>query len=396
MTWKIWPTAAFGLCAVLVGAAILLFQDAIARSLVRPNTPFQIAERPPAPDYENPDRSAWVLWPEDGPSEAEIFYIHSTTYYSGARWNGPVEDVDSDAILKRLAVPNEAGPFLDTGRIYGPRYRQATLFAAFTHKFDGVAARRLAYQDVKQAFAAFLERTGRDTPILLVGYEQGGLHALGLLQDYFQNDEALRRRLAAAYIIGQATPRRLFNESLSRTPPCRSARSVRCVVSYVDIEGRFPKEMQRMRDRSMAWRREGELAATRGERLLCINPLGWTETEEYVGAERHVGAASATGVAFGKTPPRVGGAIGAQCVQGVLKVDRPQEDYLRRSDWMGSKWRAQHFNLFYFDLAADARRRSEGAARLIEKERQTLEPIAQSVDIQDSPIKKVPRYTPLR
>jgi hypothetical protein len=389
--WRIWPIAAFVLGVLVLGVATLLLQDSIARALIAPKTPFQIAPKPAAPNYEDPSLSAWILWPTDAEGAAEIFYIHSTTYYAPTSWNGSAGDVESDEVLKRLAVPNEAGPFLEVGRLFGPRYRQATLFAAFTHKFDGIAARLLAYGDIKRAFRRFLAASDPKKPIVLVGYEQGGLHALGLVQDFFQSDEALRKRLAAAYILGQATPKTLFETTLSKTPACDGPESIRCIVAYVDLERRFAREAERMRDRSVAWRGEDKLGGTRGEPILCVNPLTWTETAVYVGKERHIGAASATGVAFGQTPPKVAAAFGAQCADGILKVDRPQQDYLRRSDWMGSKWRAQHFNLFYFDLAADARRRVAAATQKMEVERQTLEPIAQSVDILDSPIKKVPR-----
>lgn len=391
MIWRIWPIAAIALSVLVIGVATLLLQDSIARALIAPKTPFQIAPKPSAPDYEDPNLSAWILWPTANEGAAEVFYVHSTTYYAAASWNASTTDIGSDEVLKRLAVPNEAGPFVEVGRLFGPRYRQATLFAAFTHKFDGIAARLLAYSDVKRAFQHFLATSDPNKPIILVGYEQGGLHALGLVQDFFQNDEALRKRLAAAYILGQATPKTLFATTLAKTPVCDGPEAIRCVVAYVDLEERFAREAGRVRDRSVAWRGEGKLRATSGEPILCVNPLTWTETDAYIGKERHLGAASATGIAFGQTPPKVAAAFGAQCVDGVLKVDRPQQDYLRRSDWLGSKWRAQHFNLFYFDLAADARRRVAAAAQKMEIERQTLDPIMQSVDIQDSPIKKVPR-----
>ncbi|MBY0420759.1 MAG: DUF3089 domain-containing protein, partial [Parvularculaceae bacterium] len=145
MRLKVWGLAAAGLAAITAGVALLLLQDAIARAILMPRTPFQVTAPPPAPDYDDPTRSAWLLWPAPKPDGvADIFYVHSTTYYSRRGWNGSTADAGIDIELKRLAAPNEAGPFVDVGRLYGPRYRQATLFAQFTHKFDGVAARRLA------------------------------------------------------------------------------------------------------------------------------------------------------------------------------------------------------------------------------------------------------------
>ncbi|MBY0423367.1 MAG: DUF3089 domain-containing protein, partial [Parvularculaceae bacterium] len=255
---------------------------------------------------------------------------------------------------------------------------------------DGVAARRLAYADVRRAFETFLRESDPQRPIILVGYEQGGLHALGLLQEFFQKPP-LSSRLAAAYVIGQPVPLDAFDGPLKATPPCRDAQSVRCIVSYVDIEARFPREIERSRSRALAWDAKGDLVATAGRPALCVNPLSWTATAERLPRERQIGAASATGIPFGQTPPKVADAVGAQCVDGVLKVDRPDQDYLRRRDWLAAKWRAQHFNLFYFDLAENAARRAAAAAALRDEEAKHLKPIEDSVDIVASPINKT-RY----
>ncbi|MEM8986661.1 MAG: DUF3089 domain-containing protein, partial [Pseudomonadota bacterium] len=150
--------------------AAFLFQDNITRFLLNPQTPYQTYTPPPAPDYNDGD--AWVLRPiPDAPVEgAEIFYVHSTTYYASDEWNGPIGDPQAVNTLFRTVLPNEAGPFLAAGRIWAPHYRQATLFAAFTHKDDGKEARQTAYGDVKRAFEVFLARRETNAPIILVGY----------------------------------------------------------------------------------------------------------------------------------------------------------------------------------------------------------------------------------
>jgi len=381
--------ASVGLLTAIV-AAVFVFQDNIARFRANPRTPFQIAPPPPPPAYGA--RGAWVLWPdkEVGTGQADVFYVHSTTYYSGKSWNAPIGDAASDLVLKQTAAPNQAGPFLGIGPIFGPRYRQATLYAFFTNKFDGEAARRFAYDDVRAAFKAFLATTDGKRPLILAGYGQGGLHVQGLLQEFFQKDEALRNRLAVAYIINQATPLGLFKSTLAKTPPCSSPDDVRCVISYIDLEPKFDGEMKRVRLRSMSWSGSGGLAPTAGEPLLCVNPLTWTITEEYAGPEDHIGAASATGIRFGGTPPAVTHAVGAKCVGGILVVDRPSQDFLRRRALFGAKWRAQNYNLFYFDLAEDARRRAGNVAQRIEDEYMNLDPIEETIDLGDSPINKVP------
>lgn len=387
MKWALLAASA-GAALVLAGVSALIFQDNLARFAINPRTPFQIATPPPPPEYAA--RGAWILWPDrGGDGAADIFYVHSTTFYSDEGWNAPVTDPEADEALRRIAAPNEAGPFAGLGPIYGPRYRQATLFAFFTHKFDGVAARQLAYGDVRRAFEHFLAATDGKRPIILVGYGQGGLHVQGILQEFFQ-DEALRLRLAAAYVIGQATPLPLFDGALARTPPCEKPTDFRCVISYTDFEHQFDEEMERTRERSLVWSPDGELVPTGGAPLLCINPITWTATPDYAEPDGNLGAASATGLRFGATPPAVTKAVGAQCVNGVLQVDSPVQEYLRRDNWFGAKWRAQHFNLFYFDLAEDARRRAENTAAELEKEYRFLDPIEESVDLEISPVNKVP------
>lgn len=388
--WVRLAVIAAAAAAVLALAGVIVFQDNLTRFFANPRAPFQTLTPPPAPDYRS--AAAWALLPDSqgGESAADIFYVHSTTFYSNAGWNGPIDDPEADKELMGKAAPNEAGPFLLAGDVYGPRYRQATLFGMFTHKFDGFAARKLAYGDVRRAFRDYLKRAGERRPIVLVGYGQGGLYVQGLLTEFFGRDEDLRARLAAAYIIGHPTPLALFEEDLSATPPCLSPSAIRCVVSYIDLESRFDEEMRRWRLRAPTWVEGGELVSTTDSPPLCVNPLTWTDGEAYAPPEAHRGAASATGLQFGSTPPAIANAVGAKCVGGILEVDKPAQAFLRRGDWFGAKWKAQHFNLFYFDLAADAERRIANAAAKLEEEYFNLDPIEESVDVEISPVNTVP------
>ncbi len=375
---------AAGLCAVI-------FQDNIARFFINPRTPFQTMTPPPAPDYR--ENAAWALRPKapGAAGAADVFFIHATTYYSPEQWNADFDDSRADALFRRTAGPNQAGPFHGLGGLFAPRYRQATLFSFFTQKYDGVAARKLAFSDIARAFDAFAAQTqDRERPFFVVGYGQGGLHALGLLKTRIAQSDELRRRLAAAYIIGQAVPPEFF-KGAGTPPPCAGPQDFRCLISYVDFEAPFDEEMRRIRARSMVFDARGELNAVSGDAPLCVNPLNWTRTEAYIGPENHVGAASATGLKLGETPSRLARAIGAQCERGILVVDRPPQSYLRRRNWFGAKWRARNFNLFYHDLAEDAARRARLAQEQLTKEATILDPIENAVEIGESPVNKVPR-----
>ncbi len=392
LTKRKYPSSGL-IAAALFGSALVasavVFQDSIFRFLMSPQTPFQITAPPPAPEYGA--RGAWLLWPETATKSIDVFYVHSTTYYRRRRWNAPINHDDADSVRRLIAAPNEAGPFLQVGDVYGPRYREATVYSLFTHKYDGLAAQELAFEDVRRAFDVFLSARDSERPLMLVGYGQGGLHVLGLLNQYFQGEvNPLRHRLAAAFVIGFPTPEPFLDRLSPAFPVCETAASVRCLVSYVDFEARFSEEMTRARRRTLVWDQSGRLQSAPGDALVCVNPLSWAPQGAYQEPSQHKGAASATGVGFGARPPKIARAIGARCDRGILVVDRPRQTYLRRSGWYGAKWKAQPYNVFYFDLEENAALRAATLAERLKTDPEILAPIGAAVDVEDSPVNKVP------
>lgn len=362
----------------------------MVRFFATPRAPFQTVEAPPAADYRS--APSWLSKPDaNAGKSADVFYIHSTTFFGRKLWNAPVDDAASISVRKTIAFPNEAGPFFAAANIYAPYYREATLYSLFTHKYDGLAARRLAYSDVRRAFEAFLAERDSERPIILAGYGQGGLYVVGLLKDYFQGAiNPLRRKLVAAYAIGASVPEESLAELTPSIPVCNAPDAVRCVISYVDFEQRFDEEMERTRTRSLIWTASGKLASVKSERLVCVNPLSWMKDGGYVAPENHRGAASATGIGEGAPPPALAKAVGARCDNGILVVDTPKRRFLRRGDWFGAKWKPQPFNLFYYDIAENAAARVATLKELLKVEPEPLEPIGETVDVGDSPINKVP------
>lgn len=391
MTWRRTGIAAaiVGLIAFIAFGAI--FQDGIARFLATPRAPFQTVAPPPPPDYTTV--GSWLRRPasQDASKSADVFYVHSTTFYRGRQWNAPVDDPEADRTRRLIAAPNEVGPFAAAADVWAPRYREATLFSQFTHKYDGLSARQLAYGDVKRAFGQFLSERDPERIVILVGYGQGGLHIQGLFRDFFQGEfNPLRRRLAAAYVIGAATTADSLSSLSPALPVCDDADAVRCIVSYIDFEKRFDEEMRRIRNRSLVWSADGGLRSVKDASIVCVNPLSWSVDEAHQPADRNIGAASATGIAAGAPPPPIPRAVGAQCVDGILVVDTPARRILRRGDWFGDKWRAQPFNLFYYDLARNAETRIAALQALLDHEPEPLAPIDEAVDVDTSPINKVP------
>lgn len=199
------------LAALLVAAAIFYRHD-ILRTALDPKVPFQTYDPPPAPDYARP--GAWAMLAPTAGRAAEtdlpvdVFFVHPTTYNGGGNWNAPLDKEEAARQLAEQMLPNYAGPFARVGRIFAPRYRQASLYTRMTLRDDAREARRFAYGDVRAAFQLYRDRYNQGRPFIVVGVEQGGELVARLLAEEVAPNEALRSRLAAAYLIATVVPPR--------------------------------------------------------------------------------------------------------------------------------------------------------------------------------------------
>ena len=120
-----------GLTAAVIGLAtfaLAYWREDIVKASLDPKQPFQTYTPPPAPDYEGP--AAWYLGP-DTPAVrplADVFFVHSTTFDGGKDWLGAIQDRTAARLVSHSVVPNFAGPFSGVGRVFAPRYRQASLY----------------------------------------------------------------------------------------------------------------------------------------------------------------------------------------------------------------------------------------------------------------------------
>ncbi len=440
----------FGVPVIVIGIFLLgsyIFQDNISRFFINPRIPFQTSPTPPKPDYDLPQ--SWVLWREGSqqpppapegetatkkpPQAVDIFYVHGTTYSNRKTWNSRIDDTESLTKINQIAIPNEVGPFAPYGHVYAPLYRQATLYTRFTHKFDGLAARELAYNDVKAAFTYYLESANPEVPLIMVGYNQGGLYITGLLNEFFETNQALKNRLVTAYIIQNPIAEKSLTFNI---PACVDKLSTGCIINYNYFEEGYKREINDVRTRALEWTAQQKLTSIIDSKTNCINPLSWSSNDNqrrnrsnnpknnlgshqssnqtsdegqgdqqnnddlnktnssintpYVDARHHIGAASATGLKLNQSPPLTKQAIGAQCRGGVLIVDKSDKPFLRQKHWFGQQWQPKNYNLFYGDLSQDAKRRITIHRPLLAARVRQLTPIEETIDFKASPVKKVP------
>ncbi|PHR93298.1 MAG: hypothetical protein COA69_04985 [Robiginitomaculum sp.] len=372
--------------ATLIIFASWYYRDDVFQTIYDPGTPFQTYTPPPAPDYTQ--AKAWLLRPDIDTDPIDIaggdvFVIAPTLYLGRQHWNAPTQDVKVQINLKRIALPNYILPYQSAGRVYAPNYRQASLYSFLNNRDDAQTSQRFAYADIKRAFEIFLDENPPERPIILVGHGQGGLHVQRLLSEYFRGP--LKQKLAAAYSIDHPLPLDRFETEFPELSPCETVRHTNCVIAFGAFE---PKETTRAHmflNKTLVWS-GSKLRAVQERPLLCINPLLWSRSTEPAPARLHLGGVAAEGLDIDMLPAPSPQQTGAQCQNGILRIDKPKQKSLRRPSRFGGKFRTSPSNLFYEDLRVDVARRVQ---LLIDKNvlpRRAPLLDMQTIEIEDSPV----------
>jgi hypothetical protein len=191
----------------------------------------------------------------------------------------------------------------------------------------------------------------------VAGVQEGGLIAARLLAEEIAPDPALRRRLAAAYLIDVPVPADLFGPG-AVFPACSARGEAGCVVGWAQVVGSAPAAAARRLDRAVYWTRDGELRATKTEPQLCVNPLLGAQTDQPAPVRMNLGAANATGLEWGVRPAFLSREVSARCAGSVLEVSEPESGALKPSGSWAERKKAPGYNLFYADLEADAQARA--------------------------------------
>jgi len=351
-----WWAVAFVGAVLVLGIATGVFWGDLRRTALDPKVPFQTYRPPPAPDYSS--RQAWALMPTlpERPTaqepSADVFFVSPTMYDGGEHWNAPIDHGRTDHLFREVMAPNYAGPFVRVGRIFAPRYRQASLYSHLTLREDAREARRFAYGDVAAAFREYLARDNQGRPFIVVGVEQGATLAARLLREEIASNPQLRARLVAAYLIEAVVP-----TDAPPLPPCESREQTGCLASWISVPAGDPERGRIQLDRALVWGAGGELVNLKGRAALCFNPLLGAVTEAPAPARLHQGAANATGLEWGARPAFLTRQVSARCQGGVLQVSKPKSASLQRSGSWEDRRKVPGYNLFYADLEADAQGR---------------------------------------
>ena len=294
-----------------------------------------------------------ALWLPQGATEAGaeagavVFFVHPTSYFSTDHWNSPKDDAEArDEASGYIRVT--ASAFSATGKIWAPKYRQATFGSFLSDSPESAQALEVAYGDVLLAFDHFLAHVPADAPIVLAAHSQGSFHLKRLMRDRVAG-KPLASRIAAAYPIGWQISLRHDLPKMG-LPACASPDQPGCVVNWLSFAQ--PAESAMM-DESYAIRPALDGAKPGGSAFLCSNPLTGA-----IGGAAPAGANSGTLVpdaelANGRLQP---GMVPARCGgDGYLDIGPPPE--LGPYVLPGNNYHVYDVPLFWANLRSDAARR---------------------------------------
>lgn len=358
----LWVVAGLIMLGVIALVAYQAFLPKLLRITYEPKISFADSPQGEAPDYSKV--ASWAAHParpgtsRDVPEgflvtdvpAVNIFYVTPTTYMNKARWNAPLDDAATNAQTDRM-IRHQATAFNGVGRIWAPRYRQATLGAFFTEKQDRVQAFVLAYQDVASAFDTFLEAAG-DKPFIIASHSQGSLHALALLQHKLASHPA-RERLVAAYLVGWPVSIKADLEPFGYAP-CDTPEATGCVVSWQSFgEPADPSGVLAAYGAA-----PGPTGIARaGTPMVCTNPLTWQTGTDRAEADANLGALPF--VEVGQPLAAIQkGLTGAACdTTGILRLTaNPQGPYSQQV-MPGENYHVYDYALFWANVRANAQTR---------------------------------------
>ncbi len=258
-------------------------------------------------------------------ASADVFYIYPTIYTqlpeNEYTWNASIEDQKLNTKIDNSAIKNQATIFNGSCKIYAPRYRQAH-YSVFLTK-DSVSAKKamdLAYSDVKAAFEYYLRHFNQNRPIVIAAHSQGTLHAVRLLQEYF-DDKPLQNKLVTAYLVGMPVNDGMFKRiKLSAKPD-----ELGNYVSWNTFaNGYFPDYYKNGLHKSQ-----------------LVNPISWSNETVFTDYTLHKGT---VGLKF-KISPKI---VSATTSEGLLWIKKPK---IFGKAFIKTKiWHFADYNLFWMDI----------------------------------------------
>jgi hypothetical protein len=194
--------------------------------------------------------------------DIDCFYVYPTVLLSGAPQM--VDFSQAGVSIVNDALLAQGARFSRICRMFAPLYRQVGLSGGMP---VAGADRALGLQDVRDAFAYYLEHWNEGRKFALIGHSQGTAVLTGMMQmDVDPAERAdVRARMLSALLIGggaNAPAGQKVGGTFQNIPFCSAQGETGCAIAYVSYAADAPPTASSLFGRTTA---EGLQAA-------CVNP----------------------------------------------------------------------------------------------------------------------------
>ena len=170
-------------------------------------------------------------------AEVDCFYVYHTVNKSPEPGNTETLVPHPENVIG--AVFRNGAHYRGACRMFAPLYHQMSLITYTAHwpVWGDTEFFQRAYDDIVEAFEYYMRVHNQGRGFVLIGHSQGS-HMLGkLLQDKFENDEALREQLVSAVLMGhtnvvQVLEGQRVGGSFENISLCGSPTETGCVIAF--------------------------------------------------------------------------------------------------------------------------------------------------------------------
>lgn len=224
-------------------------------------------EKPQQTDYSN--TSSWLM-ASAGVKPVDCFYIYPTVTMHPENGNQNIS-IDNTEHRKGAdyCIVSQASVYADSCNVFAPYYRQMNMDTYSLPADQLTKATKIAYSDIKAAFAYFLANLNDNRPFIIAGHSQGSIMTSMLLADVMK-DEALQKRMIAAYAIGWP----ITTEYMDRNPHLTFASGANDTGVIISFNTCSEKSVEKN-------------LLSGG---ICINPLNWKTDETPALASENLGS----------------------------------------------------------------------------------------------------------
>lgn len=178
-------------------------------------------------------------------AKVDCFYIYHTRNQSLTPGNTETLSPSDPELLAALSWTGSH--FREVCRVFAPLYHQMSIgtYFEFWPFWEDTEFFQRAYDDVVEAFEYYMRAHNDGRDFILLGDSQGSHMLKRLLQDKFDNDEALRGQLLSAMLIGptgtvQVPDGEQVGGSFANIPLCTSATATGCVIAFDAVAAGVP------------------------------------------------------------------------------------------------------------------------------------------------------------